>query len=228
MRENGALSKGRSLFILFQYMFGYNYLYPLLIEHLARGGIGSRRTLPYEIAVYVFVFITTLIAGWPLVSYGWKRFVERFPRNAKIVLLSMIGLYAVTVATTMVVYQIVGEGSSMNQMEVQFMFRRTPLFVALIACVFAPVVEELVFRGSVFTSLKAKGHVIWGIILSSVLFGFVHVFSSLLAGDYFDLVYMLVYSGMGLVFGIICHRTDSIVASMLVHLLNNAISLLIL
>ena len=228
MKGTRYLSTPRAVFILVNYLLGYNFVYPLLIESLSRSQVGTTRAFPYEALVYGGVFISTLIAGWPLIVYGWNRFVEEFKRTRKTILWSMALLYGVTIITTMIVYNLSGTSTSINQMEVEIRLRRMPYFVALIACGFAPVVEELVFRGCIFGKLKEKNRTVWGIIISSVMFGLLHVLSSLIAGDFIDVLNVIIYAAMGAVFSIIYYKTDSIVASMLVHLLNNAISVMIL
>lgn len=228
MKATRYLSTPRAVFILLNYLLGYNFVYPMLVESLSHSRVGSMRAFPYEALVYGGVFISTLIAGWPLIVYGWNRFVEEFGKTRKTILWSMAALYGVTIITTMIVYNLSGTSTSLNQMEVEIRLRRMPYFVALIACGFAPVVEELVFRGCIFGKLKEKNRTVWGIIISSVMFGLMHVLSSLMAGDFIDVMNVIIYAAMGVVFSVVYYKTDSIVASMLVHLLNNAISVMIL
>lgn len=62
--------------------------------------------------------------------------------------------------------------------------------MAFQSVVLAPILEELLFRGLVFRSLRDKSK--WlAIFASSFLFGFLHIYSALFAGDLSQLIYLL-------------------------------------
>ncbi|MGL5838921.1 MAG: lysostaphin resistance A-like protein [Sphingorhabdus sp.] len=89
------------------------------------------------------------------------------------------------------------------------------LFVAV--AILAPVLEELLFRGLLQTSL-AKRMPIWAaILLASAIFALIHfqpyAFPALMA--------------MGIVFGVLYHLTGSLRVTILAHALNNSAALLL-
>ena len=92
---------------------------------------------------------------------------------------------------------------------------------AVVAVVAAPIAEELLFRGWIYTSLRRFIGVPAGLVLSSALFALAHWESTHL--------YALVVFPLGLVLGYIRQRTGSILASMTFHALYNgfAVALLI-
>lgn len=86
----------------------------------------------------------------------------------------------------------------------------------LLSAVIPAIMEELIFRGLIFKSLKNKG--IWfGVIVSSLMFMIVHLSLG-------SIVYPII---MGIVFCLIVQKTGSIVYSMIVHFCNNFLVLLI-
>ncbi len=88
----------------------------------------------------------------------------------------------------------------------------------------APLVEELVFRGYIYTLLERLWGVLPAVLLSGILFGSIH-FSQLSPG-YFQVFLLCV---VGLTFSWIRARTGTVLASVLAHLGYNAtISLLFL
>jgi membrane protease YdiL (CAAX protease family) len=97
----------------------------------------------------------------------------------------------------------------------------TPGFLAALAVygsVIAPVVEECVFRGAIFASLRRVrflGPVGAGVV-SAAIFGAVHM----------DVTAFLPLFGLALVLAWVYERTGSLVAPIAVHMLNNASSLL--
>jgi len=89
--------------------------------------------------------------------------------------------------------------------------------ICLVSLAVIPAIcEELLFRGVLINSLKHKGQ-IFAIALSSIMFSIFH-FSPL------QLIYPICF---GLILGIIYLRTKNIVFPMIIHFINNALSLTI-
>ncbi|MCK0068508.1 CPBP family intramembrane glutamic endopeptidase [Kordiimonas laminariae] len=88
--------------------------------------------------------------------------------------------------------------------------------ILLLMCivVFAPVIEEIIFRGYLQTALEQKIGSIMALIVSSFVFAAAH----------FDLDTMPILFVAGLTFGYIFQRTKSIYPAMLLHATNNGIS----
>jgi membrane protease YdiL (CAAX protease family) len=88
---------------------------------------------------------------------------------------------------------------------------------ALSIALMAPWVEELLFRGAIMPSLNKKGTAPWrGIILSSLLFGLIHV----------NPAQVLFAIPMGIAFGWIVWRTGSLLTAIIGHTLNNSFGVL--
>lgn len=94
------------------------------------------------------------------------------------------------------------------------------------AVLYAPLVEEITFRGAVMGSLESRMGFLASNLLTGVLFLLIHF-----PGWYFD---GFLASGLtivassalgilllGLIFGYIAHRSKSVIASTLAHMLNN-------
>ncbi len=99
--------------------------------------------------------------------------------------------------------------------------------IVITSVILAPVVEELFFRGVIFRSLS-RYNVVLGMIVSSLVFGFIHIYQALFAGDLSQLYYLIQYGGMGLVLSWVYVTRRNIFSAVVVHLLNNAISMVLL
>lgn len=102
--------------------------------------------------------------------------------------------------------------------------KEMPIVEIICATIFAPIIEELVFRRGLknFTSNK---HIY--ALSSGIIFGFLHVMSSLSGiNSLIMLVYLIPYSALGIAFAYAYEKTDNIYGVMLIHGLHNAISLL--
>ncbi len=94
------------------------------------------------------------------------------------------------------------------------------LLFALLASVFAPITEELLFRGWLYTSLRGVIGVPAGILVTAVLFALAHWESTHL--------YALAVFPVGLALGYIRERTGSIKATMTFHAVYNGIASVLL
>jgi membrane protease YdiL (CAAX protease family) len=83
----------------------------------------------------------------------------------------------------------------------------------LSAVVWAPVVEETIFRGSLFRHLSGRMNLVWATLISAALFGFIHPYSP--SG-------LIQVASSGLVFGFMRAWRGSLIASVTAHALHNA------
>jgi len=90
--------------------------------------------------------------------------------------------------------------------------------MAFQSVILAPILEELLFRGLVFRSLRDKSK--WlAIFASSFLFGFLHIYSALFAGDLSQLIYLFSYGGMGFAFSYAYEKRKTICVPILMHMI---------
>jgi len=88
-----------------------------------------------------------------------------------------------------------------------------------LACLFAPVTEELMFRGMLLRHLTLRWPRMWSAVVVSLVFAAIHP-------QGWTAIPLL--GGVGLVLAFIRIRRDSLVASMTAHALNNALVLIVL
>ena len=92
------------------------------------------------------------------------------------------------------------------------------IFVAVLVCVAAPIAEELFFRGFCFTALRRWIGVAGGAIATGVIFGAIHAGSA-------DAVFLVPLGVFGALLCLLYHRTGSLIPSIVLHALNNALAL---
>ena len=85
-----------------------------------------------------------------------------------------------------------------------------PIFDTITAIIFAPIVEELVFRGVLFNRLKIRTGLIPAMIISSFLFAIGHDFGGMVSAFLFGICMCILYL-----------KTDNILVPMSVHFINN-------
>lgn len=88
----------------------------------------------------------------------------------------------------------------------------------LLAIFFAPVVEEIFFRGFMQPALIKRTGVYLGIIITAVIFGISHT-------QYFDFgSAMISVTAIGLILGIARHKTGSVMPGVFAHFFNNLLA----
>ena len=87
-----------------------------------------------------------------------------------------------------------------------------PLFIFVI-CIFAPILEEIIFRGIIFKSVAEKTNFFVGVLVSAIIFAFVHQ----------DFTFFISYFFMGFVFAYLYHKTNRLIVPIIVHATLNTI-----
>ena len=87
----------------------------------------------------------------------------------------------------------------------------------LLGALMPAICEELLTRGILQHEFSRYGGGITGIIVSALVFSIIH----------FDLQYFMIYLTAGLVLGTVTHITGSVFPAMIIHFLNNTITILL-
>lgn len=112
-----------------------------------------------------------------------------------------------------------------NSEAVNSIVRINPKKMVVIGVLLAPVVEETLFRGVVFGTLRRK-NVIAAYAVSALLFSVYHLWSYFLeGGSLWDLLYLLQYIPAGLVLGWCYEHSGTVWASVFLHMLINYVSI---
>lgn len=90
--------------------------------------------------------------------------------------------------------------------------------ISLLAVLIAPVMEEIIFRGFVQTTLYQYTHPASNILLTALLFSSLH---SYYYGDWFALTYVTI---LGIILGMVRHFTQSIIPCIIGHTLINVMA----
>lgn len=110
-------------------------------------------------------------------------------------------------------------GTPENQEILEEMFRMTPITIAMMTVVVAPIVEELIFRG-LFTTYFMKNETVLSkiviVVTSSLVFGLAHEVTPSLS--------LLYYSSIGAMLSITYMYTKNIKYSILLHFINNLLA----
>lgn len=126
-----------------------------------------------------------------------------------------------------VLYSIIsGVESTENQEAIAQILDNNMFYTFFTVNIFAPIVEELVFRGGLYNILLKTNGKYMALFLSSSIFGFLHVFNALMSQNYMEIFAGLAYVAIGLVIGITYYKTNNILICIGIHFVNNFVSFL--
>ncbi len=102
-----------------------------------------------------------------------------------------------------------------NIMEDTFMQLQSSWLGILCIALLGPVVEELLFRGAITKALLKQYSPATAIVVSALIFGIIHINPAQIAGAFL----------IGLLLGWLYYKTASLIPVILVHVLNNSLSI---
>jgi len=123
---------------------------------------------------------------------------------------------------TVAIFAYIGIDTAMstpNQEKFDAFMMKFVAFGVIYGVICAPIIEEFIFRkvmlGHIF---KEKKYI--GLIISTILFSFLHFVSG------FSLSGLIMYTSLGLVFGWLYIKTGRIETTIIIHMINNLITIL--
>lgn len=231
MSKKAPIAIWRIILAILNYFVGYMMIYPLLLVKITRYLDPNAIMVPqfYRFVVYFMMIVITVILVWPIFkeSYYYLRrqnFIDLLKMIAKLYFIMLVA----SIFVNMIVSFLSNSPNSANQVEVESSLASESVLMIFTTLIFAPIVEEGVFRGAIFRPLRSKYNFYFSAFLSSLMFGFIHISQSLMQGNYQDLWFLITYTFIGM---FTCHayeKTGSIYASMLFHFINNLLAVLVL
>ena len=181
-------------------------------------------TLPIWVKVFYLTMYSVLTASLIMIIYNKKisKDFKDIKKNSikyfnKYIKYWLIGLFIMMVSN-LFINLIVTNDIPSNEQAIRETFNISPIYIFFSAVIYAPIVEELIFRQSIKNIFNNK----WlFIIISGLLFGSMHIF-----GDFkniTDLLYIIPYSTPGIIFAYMLEDSDNICVPMSFHFIHNGI-----
>lgn len=172
--------------------------------------------------VLAFVFI-----GLKYFTQNFQIFVENYKWNIKHILTTVGSLFLTNLFLAQLIYFFLPTVQADNQINNDLVFQSAPAFYILTAVIFAPFLEETIFRGCIFAKIREKHSFLLSATISGCAFRFLHIVASLLTQNYSNCIFFVIYAMCGFVLCIPYEDTDTITASIFSHMLYNFMTILI-
>lgn len=132
----------------------------------------------------------------------------------------LIGLSIMVIANILIA-MFTPLSNSTNEKSVQSLIPTSPALMFIAAGIFAPIIEEITFRKTFQTIFKNK----WTFALISFLvFGYIHVMNS---NNPLELLYIVPYGSLGLVFALTDYETNTVFTSIMMHMIHNSMLIIL-
>lgn len=216
------LTLKRQVMLLFHLSLGNFILYPQTSAFLINI-LKLQNTNSIQWVYGLFMVITSFILSYPALKLEVKYFSQSPLKKLKEVLQSFLLIMASSLVLNGLIVLIFGPIEASNQKVLIEQFHLNPSFIIFMALIYAPFVEELLFRG-LFLQVMRKLNIQVAMWISSLLFGLAHMFAQgfLLT----DLLFLPTYTVLGYLLAKRYQDSHSLFSSMAVHFLNNLIGVL--
>ncbi|NCC54984.1 MAG: CPBP family intramembrane metalloprotease [Erysipelotrichia bacterium] len=171
-----------------------------------------------EFLTYLISMIIALFLSRTLLK---KEFHLEITKMAYTLLVSLSIMVFINIVFSLLIMLMNGPTTSINQSGLDSIAGFGKWRFITMVVIFAPIFEELVFRGGIYRFIRVRKNFLFAAFISSFLFGFVHVMSSLLIGQYNDLIYLFLYAGLGFILAYAYEYNKSIYACIILHMAYN-------
>lgn len=223
-----VFTKIQCIILLLHYFVGYSWLYPILVVQFDKAFLKTEGGIHPKLYTS-FMILMILSFAW-IVKEPLKRSFRFFKVNLKENFKSvfqnfwlLLGVNFLISLVMVLVFKI--ETQSENQTLVTDMIKMAPVPMMLSTMIFAPLVEELIFRGVLYQNWRSKKAYLLPMITSIVIFSSMHLMAGLGAGNgWFELIYIFQYAGLSFFMIRTMEQTNNIVGAMLIHFINNTLA----
>ena len=133
----------------------------------------------------------------------------------------IIGFILMILFNYIINYIIIPNGISNNEIGNRDLLLKNKIVYSILLCIIIPFIEEIIFRLSLKKTIKNK---YLFLIVSSTIFALLHLLSNT---KLIELLYFIPYFILGLTFGTMYIKTNNIFSSILSHIFNNTLTVLI-
>lgn len=174
--------------------------------------------LGYE---FIFILILFLIYRKTYIN-DFKEYVKGFKKNVNDYFKYWSIAFGLMIVSNLIIVLTFPSSVATNQEAVNSIFKVAPIYIVISAILFAPFIEETIFRLSLRNIFKNDKLFI---VLSGLIFGGLHVIGSY--GNLVDLIYIIPYSIPGFVFAYTLVKTKNIFVPMGIHLFHNTFTIIL-
>ena len=214
--------------ILFMGMALFPYI-PLELFHVNLDNLSQNMKILYNFVCDVGFMIIILMVYDKRNITEFKDYLKNFKKYIKESLIYyIIGLILMYVSN-IILATYASEAMANNDVAVKNLIDLYPLYMFFSTFIYAPVVEETIFRRSIKDIFLAFGDSKFikylYIIFSGLLFSSMHVLG--MVNNSLDYLYIIPYLAVGISFAALYYKTDNLFTTITMHALHNALAIIL-
>lgn len=215
--NNKSLIKGLTTIFIYFILNFFTY-FPLYLLNINPNSLSFNGKVIYLIIYEIISFsIILLILNKEIVN-DFKDFKNNFKLYFKKYFIYWILLLLLMIASNLIIQLIYPGSSSANESNFRNTFSYAPIYSFISACLFAPIIEELIFRMCIKKIFINKYLFIFA---SSFIFGGLHIIGNI--NNSLDLLYLFPYALPGLILSYVYYSSNNIFTSIGIHFIHNTI-----
>ena len=213
----------------FIYLPVHIFILPLLLGMLAYYVQGGMSEITINIIYYAIGFVFCLTVMWRYLRSSFDVLLDNLQRSLVSLLTSYFIYWMLSAVAGVLLLWLLGDQLlNPNNNAVAEIASQSPGPMIGLAVFIGPIVEEVLFRGVVFGSLRKKSRFL-AFAVSMAAFALYHVWQfALVAMDWKMLLYVIQYLPVGYALGWLYEKTSCIWMCIALHMMINALSLLLM
>ena len=165
----------------------------------------------------IFFFMILMIIYRKYLKEKWHDFISHFKTYLSISFKDWLTGFLIMITSNSIINTFITNNIGENEAAVQALISTLPLFALLLTTIFAPFIEEMIFRKSLQDCFHNK---YLYMIISGLIFGLVHVLGAANALEYFLII---PYGALGFMFAHTINTTDNIYCTIMMHMFHNGV-----
>lgn len=175
-----------------------------------------------------YMLIVFLIYNDTIIE-DFKKYFKKFGANFEISFkYYLVGLIIMIVSNLIITFFFT-KASANNEETVRTLIDSYPLYMIFSVSIYAPFIEEIVFRKSIKDSILAFGKNKFTkylyIATSGLIFASLHVVG--ITTSAWDYLYIIPYLSLGCAFAALYHKTDNIFSTIMLHSMHNTFTIIL-
>ena len=206
------------LFVLILYLlYDYIFVYILSFFNINFISLNLLQKIIVSLTAEFILIIVIILIYRKKITCDLKQFRKiHFSNYIKYWFLTL----GIMLISNIIISMITSIDTSTNQEAIVATFEKSPIYTCILTMIFAPILEELVFRLSFRKMFKTD---ILFIIISGLFFGFMHVSSP---SSIAEILYIIPYSIPGFIFAYTLTKSDNIFVPIGLHFIHNSAMML--
>lgn len=197
---------------------------PVLLKMYAMASADGLNGAEINLIYYGVSFVFVLTVMFRFLRSGFDRLLDWPGRCIFAAVIALFADYALSMLAATLLLALQGVIANPNTTATAVLAEQNSGVIRALAIFIAPIVEEALFRGVVFGSLRGRSRVL-AYLVSTLLYGLYHVWQYALAyADAALLLYAVQYIPISLALGFCYERTESVWPPVFVHMIVNAAS----